>query len=108
MCFEDILKRLYYHKLNIQFYPEDDIYMPFWGGAVWRNRFLYFAEKVFDDDGVSLLEHIDSLTISDSHPFTISLKEAFLKDFFLTVVSFLVLVVICLFTEDRCVAFHSF
>lgn len=81
MCFEDILKRLYYHKLNIQFYPEDDIYMPFWGGAVWRNRFLYFAEMVFDEDGVSLLEHIDSLTIGDSHPFYDQFKGGFPKGF---------------------------
>lgn len=57
------------HKLSVRFYPEDDIRMGAWIGAVIRNNFLYAAENVYDEHGQSLRQNIDHLTLPDNHPY---------------------------------------
>lgn len=63
-----LLEGFYFHCLDIRFSPSYTIQMPYWIGAVLRNRFLYATSQVVGKDGRTLFDQLDSLPISDSHP----------------------------------------
>lgn len=62
-----LLEGFYFHCLDIRLYPSSSIQMPYWIGAVLRNRFLYAASQVVGEDGRTLFDLLDNLPISDSH-----------------------------------------
>lgn len=63
-----LLEGFYFHCLDIRFYPSDTIQMPYWIGAVLRNRFLFAASQVKGSEGKTLLEWLDELPIPENHP----------------------------------------
>lgn len=62
-----LLEGFYFHCLDIRFYPSSSIQMPYWIGAVLRNRFLFAASQVVGEDGRTLFDLLESLPLSDSH-----------------------------------------
>ena len=75
------LQNLYFYRLDIRFYPNEPIKIPYWTGAVIRNRFLYAAEKIFDNQGHSLRELLDTLPLSEAHAYYKQLAGGFPKGF---------------------------
>lgn len=67
------------YRVTVRFYPNDDVSLDAWIGAVFRNRFLYFAESVCDENGVSLRSRLDELTLSPEHPYYKQMKGGFPK-----------------------------
>jgi hypothetical protein len=70
---------LFYKRLHVQFIAERDMHLNYWIGAVLRNNFLVNASKVFADDGLSLYQHIEELTISPDNPYYSQLVGGFPK-----------------------------
>lgn len=81
MNFLSRLEGFYFHILDIRFYPEETIQMPYWIGAVLRNRFLYAAQQIDTGQGRSLYELLDSFPLSEAHPSFKSLHGGFPKGF---------------------------
>lgn len=75
------LDEIYFHKLDIRFYPNDVIQMPYWIGSVLRNRFLYTAEGVCNEQGTSLYTLLNTLPLSENHAYYKSLIGGFPKGF---------------------------
>lgn len=67
------------YRVTVRFCPVEDVRLESWVGAVFRNRFLYFAESVYDEDGISLRSHLDKLPLSSQHAFYKQLKGGFPK-----------------------------
>ncbi len=70
------------YRVTVRFYPADDVCLDAWIGAVFRNRFLYFAESVCDERGVSLRECLDELPLSPNHAYYNQMKGGFPKGVF--------------------------
>lgn len=68
-----------YHRLQVRFFAQADVSLDAWVGAVLRNNFLAQATEVTDSRGVSLLQHLNTLPISQSHPNWPSLQGGFPK-----------------------------
>lgn len=81
MNINDRLTNLYFHRLEVRFFSERNISMPFWPGAMWRNNFLHAASFVYDETGKSLFEIIDTLPINDGHSLYRQLKDGFPKGY---------------------------
>lgn len=75
------IKNLKSYRIDICFYPESDVNLKYWIGAVLRNRFLYAADKVTDINGISLRQIIDTLPLSEEHFLFKQLKGGFPKGF---------------------------
>lgn len=67
------------YRVTVRFYPIEDVCLDAWIGAVFRNRFLYFAESVCDENGVSLRARLDELTLSPEHAYYKQMKGGFPK-----------------------------
>lgn len=76
-----LLEGFYFHCLDIRFYPSDTIQMPYWIGAVLRNRFLYAASQVKDSEGKTLFGWLDELPLPESHPCYKNLTGGFPKGY---------------------------
>jgi hypothetical protein len=77
---EEIIKpELSYKRLNVHFIPEQNMHLNAWIGAVLRNNFLVNSSKVFADDGLSLYQHIEELTIPADNPYYSQLVGGFPK-----------------------------
>lgn len=76
-----LFSQLTYQKFNIRFFSNDHNEMKFWFGSVLRNRFLYAADRVFDEQGVSLRRLIDTLSIPEEHGLFGQLQGGFPKGF---------------------------
>lgn len=70
------------YRVTVRFYPTDDVCLDAWIGAVFRNRFLYFAESVCDENGTSLRSHLDNLPLSPDHAYYNQMKGGFPKGVF--------------------------
>jgi hypothetical protein len=70
------------YRVTVRFYPADDVCLDAWIGAVFRNRFLYFAESVCDERGVSLRECLDELPLLPEHAYYNQMKGGFPKGVF--------------------------
>ncbi|NPD92734.1 CRISPR system precrRNA processing endoribonuclease RAMP protein Cas6 [Xylanibacter muris] len=77
----ELVKGLYYHRFEVCFKPADDISVSSWSGAVLRNRFLYSAENVFVEPGISLRQWLDTLPLPGSHSLYKHLAGGFPKGF---------------------------
>ncbi len=75
------LDNIYFHQLDIRFYPNDVIQMPYWIGSVLRNRFLYIAEGVYNEQGTSLYTLLETLPLPITHAYYKSLVGGFPKGF---------------------------
>ena len=67
------------YRVMVRFFPAEDVCLDAWIGAVFRNRFLYFAESVCDENGVSLRSRLDELTLSPEHAYHKQMKGGFPK-----------------------------
>lgn len=67
------------YRVTVRFFPAEDVCLDAWIGAVFRNRFLYFAESVCDESGVSLRERLDELPLSPDHAYFKQMKGGFPK-----------------------------
>ena len=67
------------YRVSVWFYPEEDIHLDAWIGAVFRNRFLYFADSICDEEGISLRSHLDKLSLSPDHVYYKQMKGGFPK-----------------------------
>lgn len=76
-----LFSQLAYQKFNIRFFSSEQNDMKFWLGSVLRNRFLYAADRVFDDQGVSLRQLIDTLPLPEEHFLYGQLQGGFPKGF---------------------------
>lgn len=70
------------YRTTVRFYPADDVCLDAWIGAVFRNRFLYFADSVCDESGTSLRECLDELPLSQGHSYYNQMKGGFPKGVF--------------------------
>ena len=70
------------YRVTVRFYPTEDVCLDAWIGAVFRNRFLYFAESVCDEAGVSLRVRLDELPLSPEHAYYKQMKGGFPKGVF--------------------------
>lgn len=70
------------YRVTVRFYHADDVSLDAWIGAVFRNRFLYFAESVCDERGVSLRQCLDELPLSPDHAYYNQMKGGFPKGVF--------------------------
>lgn len=75
------LNKLFFYRMDIRFCLEETIRMDYWIGAVWRNRFLYAAETVHDENGKSLRALLDTLPLAENHPYYKQLAGGFPKGF---------------------------
>ena len=64
---ENLLQNLSVSRLTVRFFAQERVSMKFWIGAVLRNRFLYAADQVLDEQGLSLRRHIDTLPLPQDH-----------------------------------------
>lgn len=80
---EKLLQNIEICRLSVRFFVEEHISMQFWIGSVLRNRFLYAADKVFDDQGISLRQHINTLPLPKTHFLYTQLRGGFPKGFLL-------------------------
>lgn len=78
---ENILHRLSFSRLTLRFVAQERVSMKFWIGSVLRNRFLYAAEQVYDEYGVSLRRHIDTLPLPQEHFLYKQLQGGFPKGY---------------------------
>lgn len=72
---------IYYHNLTVRFYPQKDIRMNTWIGAVFRNDFLHAARAVKNPQGQTLYDLLSQLPLPDSHPYYKQLCGGFPKGF---------------------------
>lgn len=70
------------YRVTVRFYPTKDVCLDAWIGAVFRNRFLYFAESVCDEEGVSLRMRLDELPLSSDHAYYKQMIGGFPKGVF--------------------------
>jgi hypothetical protein len=70
-------------RLHVRFIPDRDIHLHAWIGAVLRNNFLVNTAEFITDDGHSLYEHIEELTISPDNPYYNQLVGGFPKGIWL-------------------------
>lgn len=70
-----------FHKLSIRFYPEKDILMDAWIGAVIRNNFLFAAEGVLTPSGASLRQKLEEFPLPEGHPYYQQLVGGFPKGY---------------------------
>ena len=78
---ENLLRGLTVCRLTVRFFTEERVSMKFWIGSVLRNRFLYAADHIFDEQGISLRQHIDTLSITEDHFLYRQLRGGFRKGF---------------------------
>ena len=78
---DNLLQHLAISRLTVRFFAGERISMRFWIGSVLRNRFLYAADQVFDEQGVSLRRHIDTLPLPEEHLLYAQLRGGFPKGF---------------------------
>lgn len=76
-----ISPQLYCHKLSIRFYPIDNIQMEAWFGIVLRNNFLFAAEQIYCDTGMTLRHSLEEISLSESHPYYKQLSGGFPKGY---------------------------
>lgn len=62
-----LLEDLQAYKIDIRFFAEQNVQMRYWIGAVLRNRFLYAAAHVFDEQGTSLLNILNTFALPEHH-----------------------------------------
>lgn len=72
---------VYYHNLTFRFYPEEDIRIGSWAGAVFRNGFLHAARDVEGPQGETLYDILSQLFLPASHPYYKQLCGGFPKGF---------------------------
>lgn len=75
------LCRLATQRIHIRFFAGECVRMQHWIGAVLRNRFLYAAEEVKDEQGISLRQLIDTLPLPEGHFLYGQLQGGFPKGF---------------------------
>lgn len=68
-------------RIDIRFFSDECVKMKYWIGAVLRNRFLYAADSVLDEHGVSLRQTIDTLPLPKSHFLYEQFRGGFPKGF---------------------------
>lgn len=78
---ENLLQNLSVSRLTVRFFAQERVSMKFWIGAVLRNRFLYAADQVLDEQGLSLRRHIDTLPLPQDHFLYKQLQGGFPKGF---------------------------
>lgn len=64
---EALFGGLQYVKIDVRFFADQDVRMRYWIGAVLRNRFLFAANQVFDENGVSLRRILDTISLPEEH-----------------------------------------
>lgn len=77
----ELISGLFSHRMTVRFFTDTPVQMKYWIGAVLRNRFLYAAESVQGDNGVSLRDIIDTLPLPEEHFFYKQLRGGFPKGF---------------------------
>lgn len=80
---EELLGNLTYYRIEIGFLPTARVRMKYWIGAVLRNRLLHAADQVYDQQGKSLRQLIDSLPLEEEHFLYRQLQGGFPKRFLL-------------------------
>lgn len=79
---EEILKNLSCHNISIRFFARRQVRMRHWIGAVLRNNFLYAAEHVLNEEGISLRQLLEKLPLPEEHFLYKQLCGGFPKGFF--------------------------
>lgn len=77
----DLIKDLFSYRMDVRFFTDAPVQMRYWIGAVLRNRFLFAAESVHDENGMSLRSIIDTLTLPEDHFLYRQLRGGFPKGF---------------------------
>lgn len=63
----NIFNGLTYCCITVTFKVMEKIHMNHWIGAVFRNRFLYCADNIYDDYGIPLRKLLDECPLDDQH-----------------------------------------